>query len=408
MLTVLRWGGLVLSVLVSAGCSASNEGGGTSGTPGQPVPSSSASLGNIAVTPQSSSILTGQTQQYVAQVTDTNGQPMSGMTVTWSSSNQTVATISPSGLASGSGAGSTTITAAVGSVQSAGSALTVTSSSGGGDAGSLDEDGVLRLFASAPGTSFRLGSQNPNSASFFDIEYGMSATQQNGGGFSYWNTPAFQDTFSNGELSRTIRLQIRDKSKTQLYTWRNNPGYLLAPTDLKNLEFTAYVRIHDPAMDKPSVTMKIRGGRHDANPDDASCSMMLFGKGGNVPPAEFSKELEHPIYDDLQLTPLLPAVLQNNRWYGMKMVSYEVPGSNPVRVVNRLYLDLNPFNATGVPQNNWQLFSEYIDVDGHPLFSGAVYDKVVNWGGYQTSLRADHMDSLDFRLISAREIVPGF
>jgi hypothetical protein len=71
-----------------------------------------ASLTSVAVTPANPTISTGTTQQFTAVATYSDGstEDVTG-TATWASSNTTTATISSGGLASGSRAGSTTISA---------------------------------------------------------------------------------------------------------------------------------------------------------------------------------------------------------------------------------------------------------------------------------------------------------
>ena len=81
---------------------------------------SSATLTSIVVSPANPSVVAGNTQQFTATGTYSDGstQNITGQ-VTWSSLNTAVATINSSGLASAIAGGSTTITAAQGSVSSA-------------------------------------------------------------------------------------------------------------------------------------------------------------------------------------------------------------------------------------------------------------------------------------------------
>ena len=76
-----------------------------------------ATLNSIAVTPTNTTILTGTGQQFTATGTysDNSTQNLSSQ-ATWTSSKTAVATISSSGLATGVSAGTTTISAALGSV----------------------------------------------------------------------------------------------------------------------------------------------------------------------------------------------------------------------------------------------------------------------------------------------------
>jgi hypothetical protein len=66
---------------------------------------------SVNVTPGSASVQVGGTTQLSATVLDANGATMSGQTVTWSSSNTGVATVSGSGLVTGVAGGTATITA---------------------------------------------------------------------------------------------------------------------------------------------------------------------------------------------------------------------------------------------------------------------------------------------------------
>src|SRR5256714_170731 len=68
-------------------------------------------VATVSVSPPTASIQQGQTVQLTATLKDANGNTLSGRTVTWSSSNTSVATVSTSGLVSGVTPGSATITA---------------------------------------------------------------------------------------------------------------------------------------------------------------------------------------------------------------------------------------------------------------------------------------------------------
>lgn len=82
----------------------------------------------IQVTAPSASIHIGETVLFQAAVSDAAGKPISGAPVAWSSSDTNVATIDSNGVATGVGAGQTTITAFSGTISSAGFMLTVLSS----------------------------------------------------------------------------------------------------------------------------------------------------------------------------------------------------------------------------------------------------------------------------------------
>src|SRR5438128_855806 len=68
-------------------------------------------VASVGVTPATATVQTGLTVQLAATPQDANGAALSGRTVSWSSSNTSVATVSSSGLVSGVTPGSATITA---------------------------------------------------------------------------------------------------------------------------------------------------------------------------------------------------------------------------------------------------------------------------------------------------------
>jgi len=269
----------------------------------------------------------------------------------------------------------------------------------------LDGDGVQMLYPSTPGSSFRLGSQDPNHADRFLIEHEIAAKAMTDGPLRYWNTVAYDLAYASGGTGRTSRLHIYASGGRQAFTWKTQTGFLSSPADVRNQELTAYVRVHDifdPS--RAAVTLKVRGGRHtEADGDLASCVMMTLGPGVKGVVTRFGKELIHPKYDYVTLSPRFPAALADGRWVGLKMVSYAA-ASEAGQVVNRLYLDTEPWGAGGQPANHWRLFSEYVDVEGKS--TGRYYSKLVDWGGFQTTIRTDGVAELDFTLVSVREIQP--
>jgi len=268
----------------------------------------------------------------------------------------------------------------------------------------LDEDGVQMLGQSAGGSEFRLGTQDPNHADRFQIEKGGKATRETEGELRFWRTAAYDLTYASGGTGKTSRLHVYAGGGTQHFTWRTQRGYLASEADVRNQEFTAYVRVHGVFdVRRAAVSLKIRGGRHSTTgPDLASCTMMTFAPGTRGAVTRFGKELEHPLYDYVTLEPRFPAALAEGRWVGLKLLSYAV-ASEPRRVVNRLYVDAAPFDEHGRPTNGWRLVSEYLDVEGQ---STGRYSKLVDWGGWQTTVRTDGVTQLDFAIVSLREIRP--
>lgn len=269
-----------------------------------------------------------------------------------------------------------------------------------------DSDGVAGLLPTATGSNFHLGVNDPNYAEKFHIEGKTVALRRSDGALGYWNVAAHDLAYASGGSGKTSRLHIYASGGQQSYTWKTQKGFLASPSDLRNQEFTAFVRVHGMSDAKrAAISLKIRGGAHSAkNPDLASCTMMTFQAAASGAAARFGKELVHPIYDYVKLTPRFDAALTENRWFGLKLISYRA-ASQPKQVVNRLYLDDDPFDRlSGQPRNGWKLFAEYLDVEG---VSTGNYAKLADWGGWQTTLRSDGVNSLDFSLLSLREIQPA-
>ena len=68
-------------------------------------------VANVEVSPALATIAVGETIQLTAQLTDTDGNTLTGRVVTWSSNNTGAAMVSPDGLVTGVGVGFATITA---------------------------------------------------------------------------------------------------------------------------------------------------------------------------------------------------------------------------------------------------------------------------------------------------------
>ena len=139
--TSVTWASSSTSVAtIASGGLATGTGTGTSnitGTLGSVVSPSdtltvtAATLESIAVTPTNPSIAKGATQQFTATGTYSDSSTQNITTsVTWASSSTSVATIAAGGLATGAGAGTSNITATLGSIVSPADTLTVSSSSG--------------------------------------------------------------------------------------------------------------------------------------------------------------------------------------------------------------------------------------------------------------------------------------
>ncbi len=105
-------GGLLLTLWFT-GCGGSSK-------------SSTGPVATIAIAPLTASVPVNRTQAFTARAQDSNGNTVSNVTFSWSSSATAVASIDSSGLALGHSAGTTQIAASVSNVTSPAATLTVT------------------------------------------------------------------------------------------------------------------------------------------------------------------------------------------------------------------------------------------------------------------------------------------
>lgn len=271
------------------------------------------------------------------------------------------------------------------------------------DGMSVDEDDVVKLYPDAPGMPYHLGASDLNADARIALEQEGGASAGSEGALRFWTLTAYSFEYSEGgEAGKTARVHIGSAGARQRFDWHTQSGYLAGPDDLGDQEFTAYVRVHgifDP--EHAVFELKIRGGDHsDQTPPLASCTLMTFATASAPGVSRFGKELDHPLYDYVNLPLRFGTSLGEGRWYGLKLVSY-TDAARPDRVINRLYVDDDPFAPDGTPRNAFRLLTEYVDRAG---VSTGRYDTLVNWRGVITTLRVDGVDSLDVALLSARPI----
>jgi hypothetical protein len=268
-----------------------------------------------------------------------------------------------------------------------------------------DVDGVAKLYPDATGMHFVLGGADPNTLAQLVIEEGVPAIAEQEGALSFWSIDTYEFEYTEGStFGKTARLHIREQGTEQLFDWQTQHGFLAGGESLGDQELTALVRVRglfDP--EHAVFELKIRGGEHtDGDPPLASCSLMTFATRAAPGVSRFGKELDHPEYDYVNLLPRVGLELSDGRWFGLKLVSYVDP-TRADRVYNQLFVDGDPWLPDGSLRNEYRLLAEYVDRAG---VSTGRYDTMVNWKGYQTTLRIDGVDTLDVAKLSARAITP--
>jgi hypothetical protein len=277
---------------------------------------------------------------------------------------------------------------------------------------SLDADGVLMMFPTkAGGATFRLApSDNPNSKADFDLDGQTASAQLTEAGVKYWNFSGGTVSYASGAPSgKTCRMNIYNvgaKGHAQTATWKSGGTITTlwngAGWGYTHFEMTDYIRMHNSLASgiHHEGSHKIRGGIHTGSGDPRASVMEMTHETGSATRA--ARELNHPNYDYFGITAgpgRSGANLIQDKWFGRKCISWVDPGGTST--TTRFYIDINPFDANGKPQNNWQLYSEYQDVDGH---NTGQYTKAPTWAPYINTVRIDGWTNMDFCLVSQREI----
>jgi hypothetical protein len=75
-------------------------------------------------------------------------------------------------------------------------------------------------------------------------------------------------------------------------------------------------------------------------------------------------------------------------------------------VTARDYIDLDPFDTNGMPKNNWEPLQEKVFTKvSKKTKDGKKYDVPPLWGGMFTS-RVDGFQTVNYAIVSIREIIP--
>src|SRR5437870_5688576 len=160
--------GLVTGVAAgSATITATSEG--QSGTSAMTV--TNVPVASVTVSPAAVSLTVGQTIQLAAVTKDANGTALSGRTVTWTTSNSTVATVSASGLVTGVAAGTATITATSEGVAGTAASTVTAPVSNPGTVTNLAVVGVTDTGATLAFTEVSDGTGLPAS---YDVRFGVA------------------------------------------------------------------------------------------------------------------------------------------------------------------------------------------------------------------------------------------
>jgi hypothetical protein len=272
----------------------------------------------------------------------------------------------------------------------------------GSDAGSggpqYDMFGVVMLLPTDP-ARVSWWQNDPNNDSRFRIDgNGDDAVLQPDGSYLY---KPREGGLASGGTQLTLRLHVTGTTASENFTDHDQlrqRGYMTndAIHELGDQEMTGYFKLTNIEDASDTISKKIRGGRHsdgDAAKYAACVGLLLRYDGqGNM---LFEKELFHPSTPKFPVTKLVNYgnAIQQGHWIGDKITSVKQPDGS---VKNTQYIDLDPFDAMGHPQNNWVKVFEYID-------SG---DDVVSWSGRVSTWRIDEANNVYAKFLSLRSVLP--
>lgn len=280
----------------------------------------------------------------------------------------------------------------------------------------IDKDGVQMLFPSkGSGKEYYLSDADNINESKFITTDNNNAMKKTEGNLTFWRVSGKDVHYSDQSIGRTVRVNINaggGLDGRQQNTWEDNPKYIWTNNDSKNAEFTYYIRCSGKisgqgiAANHVTCSSKFRGGAHTGKNDPrASCCELVLRVGEGNASLNYNFEYNHPDYvNDGDGTKKLQA---NNdtevgKWFGRKTIVWT--NSDVKSVTARDYIDLDPFNANGMPKNNWKPLQEKVfrrisrDTD-----DGTKYNIPPLWGGMFTS-RVDGFKTVDYAIMSLREI----
>lgn len=181
-------------------------------------------------------------------------------------------------------------------------------------------------------------------------------------------------------------------------------GYMMAPTDWRNFEATAYIYINSNTGDD-SFWIRGRGGKHMSTGHDCegfSYTAVIYFNGS----VAFGKEQFHENITYTESVPATGSLIDT--WVGVKFVVYD----------DKMNADNDKYNIPVVLEiwfdasltNNWQQVFQYRDVRGwgsSGLFCNAENDDQKGlWGGPVVEFGWDNCESILLRALSVREIDP--
>jgi hypothetical protein len=178
-------------------------------------------------------------------------------------------------------------------------------------------------------------------------------------------------------------------------------GYMLAPTDWKNVEMTGYVKVVQNEPSDNHFTWYARGGHHTSS---RGCEgTALQGQLNIDGKTRFAKEQWQT--GGYVFTPYKSSIVDSmtGKWIGFKTVMYNFQEDGKTVVMMQNWADKDN-------NGNWVKIYEHVDRGGLGNQGGhcgaANPDEIITWGGPIATFRWDNFNAVDIKNLSIREIQP--
>jgi hypothetical protein len=236
------------------------------------------------------------------------------------------------------------------------------------------------------GEEWFINMENPTSDARFDPK--SSITKNPDGSWKMQSDKVRMNVFTSTGYDQS---KIPSTNHAQL----SSKGYMLSPTDWRDVEITGYVKVNSINADD-NFAWYARGGKHG---DSDGCEGVsykgdLFYSGK----AQVAKEQLHVNYDKSEEKQVIDSI--QGKWIGFKFVMYNVQQNGKTAVKMENWVD-----QTGV--GNWAKVFEIVDSGGwgrQGTSCAGVADQIITWGGPVATFRWDSATDVDFKFMSVREI----
>ena len=178
-----------------------------------------------------------------------------------------------------------------------------------------------------------------------------------------------------------------------------------SPTDWKNVEITAYLKLDNQGGEITGASGNLLGGhytmyaRGDFGPIQVGCEGTSYhGDYAYYGATRFAKEQWYTSY---VFTPYKPSSGPiESKWVGFKTIMYNIQQNGKTEVKMEIRVDMNS-------NGNWIKVNEFVDSGGWGNAGaecGGAPDQIIPWGGPIVTYRWDNSPDVDIKEFSVREI----